>query len=355
MSNLSAHRLLIFAIIGVVMLGAMPAAVAAQTGPSGTVVVEEGETVSSIETAAGSVIVRGTVTGDVSALAGDVVIDGTVGGDVNVAAGNVRISGSVDGDVNAGAGNVRLEEGGTVGGNFQVGAGNVQLDGRIDGDAVIGAETITLGETASIGGSLRYDGSLQGNRDAVEGEIVRDPSIGSETDPSFESIVSGLFTVYGFIVNLLLGGLLLLLFPRFSDQIADRVATEPLRTGAIGLGLFVVVPLLLLVFAVTVIGIPLAVAGAFLFAFVAWVALVYGRFALGAWLLSLADYENRWAALLLGLLLGAVFGLVPYVGGLLNFLVFVLGLGALAHGLYARRRRTPPSSAFDTTEGTSPK
>lgn len=350
MSKSSSRCFLIGIITCLVVLGAIPAVGVAQTGPAGTVVVEENETVSSIDTVAGSVIVRGTVTGDVSAAAGDVHIDGTVEGDVDVAAGNVRITGAVDGDVNAGAGNVHLEDGGTVGGTFQVGAGNVQIDGRIDGNAIVGAETIQLGETASIGGSLRYDGSLQGNRDAVEGEVIHDPTLGSGISPALEPIVSGVFAVYAFFLNLILGTILLALFPRFSDRVADRVATAPLRTGLIGLGVFVGIPLLLIALAITVVGIPLSIAGAFLFIFVAWIALVYGRFAVGAWLLSLVGYENRWVALILGLFLGSILGLIPFVGGILNFLIFLLGLGALSYGLYTHRRRTPSSPAPTISE-----
>ena len=335
----SSRPLLVSLVIGFVLLGTIPAVAVAQPGDGGTVVVEEDETVSSVDTVAGSVIVRGTVTGDVSTVAGSVYVEGTVEGNVEAAAGNVRIAGTVGGDVSAGAGSVRIEEGGTVGGTFQAGAGTVVIDGRIDGDAVIGADTIRLGETASIGGSLRYDGTLEGNQDAVEGEVIHDASLGFGLRPALEQLTSWLFTVYSFILNFLLGAILLALFPRFSQGVADRVVSTPLRTGGVGLGVFLGVIVLLIALAVTIVGIPITVAGALLIAVVAWVALVYGRFAVGAWLLSFVDYGNRWLALVLGLVATTLLGLIPLLGGLLNFLIFLLGLGALGRGLYSHRRR----------------
>lgn len=80
------------------------------------------------------------------------------------------------------------------------------------------------------------------------------------------------------------------LFPHFSDGIATRVSSDPVRTGAAGLFVFVASPIL---------------------AF----------------------------ALVLGLVGGAVLAQVPYLGGLANLAIFLLGLGVLSAGLYVYSRR----------------
>lgn len=362
--------------VGVVLAAALllvsvvPGFAAAQSGFGGSIVVEEGETVSEVNAVGGTVIVHGTVTGDVNGAAGNVVVTGTVEGDVNVATGNLRISGDVGGDVSAGAGNVHLEESGTVGGNVDVGAGDVRIDGTIDGDARIGAETIHLGENASIAGSLTYDGRLEGNRDAVAGDITRDRTLGPTSVTELQPLASWVAALYAFVANLLLGAALLALFPRFSERVADRVAADPIRTGLVGLGVLVGVPLLLVAVAITIIGIPLALAGILLFLLVAWIGLVYGRFALGTWLLSLvsgdrdasspsdpearSDSSNsRWIALVVGLVVGGGLALVPVVGGLLNLLIFLLGLGALTVVLYQQRGRTGGASEPEAPEESS--
>lgn len=348
------EQILVVIVSGLLIVGLLPGLAAAQTGGGQTVIVEEGETVSSVNAVAGSVIVRGTVTGDVSAVAGNVLVEGTVEGDVNVAAGNLRIPGTVEGDVSAGAGNVRLEDDGMVGGNFEVGAGTVEINGQIDGDATVGAETIILGENADIAGSLTYDGTLEGNRDAVAGDITQERSWGVTGAPNLQPIASWMVALYAFFLNLVLGAILLAAFPRFSEAVADRVTADPIPSALVGLGVLVGIPVLLVLLLVTIVGIPLSLAGMVAFALLIWVAVVYGRFAVGAWLLSLADAENRWLSLVVGLLLGAVLSLIPYVGGLVNAVIFLLGLGAMSLVLYDRYRRrrdvAPESPAGESAE-----
>ncbi|WP_339105377.1 polymer-forming cytoskeletal protein [Haloterrigena salinisoli] len=337
--NINSRTLLVVALVGIVVAGTVPMTVAAQADRTGgTVVVEEGETVDSLEAFGGTVIVEGTVTGDVSGVAGDVRIEGDVGGDLEVAAGSVTIAGTVEGDVEAAGGSVTITEAGVVGGTTSIGAGTVVVDGTLEGDAEIGAETIQLGEDASIAGDLRYGGDLQGNTDAVAGDIEQDSSVGVDLAPTIQPIASWLFAAYALALNLVLGAALLALFPRFSDGVADRVSSAPGRSGLAGLGVLVGVPILLIALAITVVGIPFSIVGAFAFVLVVWLGIVYGRFAVGAWLLSLVGVGNRWLALVVGLVIGAALGLIPIVGGVLDLLVLLLGIGALAVGLYSHWR-----------------
>lgn len=348
------RQLLVCVLVAVLTVSLVPGVAVAQSGIGGTTVVESGETVSSLSGVYGTIIVEGTVTGDVSGVAGNIVISdgGTVEGNLDVASGNVQIAGTVEGDVSAGAGTVHLTEGGVVGGTFDVGAADVRIDGTINGDASIGADTIYLGEGASLAGSLTYDGTLEGNLDAVAGEITRDRSLGVGLATDIQPFLWWVFTVNVFILNFLLGALLLGFFPRFSDGVANRVASKPLQSGAIGFGTVVILPVALLLIALTVIGIPITIGGLLLFALLVWIGLVYGRFAIGVWLLSYTGVDNRWVALLVGLLVGVILWQIPVVGGLLNFLIFLLGLGALVSGLYARRRR--PRAGPGTTPEEAP-
>lgn len=348
----SSRQLVVFLVIGLVVVGLVPGVASAQEGIGGSVTVESGETVSSISGVYGTIIVEGTVTGDVSGTAGNIVIreGGVVEGSLQAAAGNIRISGTVAGDVSTGAGSVHLTDSGIVDGDFEVGAGDVRIDGTINGDAQVGADTIRLGDGAAIAGSLTYDGTLEGNRDAVAGEITRDTSLGPNFVTDLQPIASVFFAVNAFILNLLLGVLLLGLFPNFSTRVADRVRTDPAKSGLIGLAVLIGIPVLLVAFAITVIGIPIAFVGLLAFFAVVWVGTVYGRFAVGMWLLSLADIHNRWAALVVGLLLAVVFWQIPILGGLLNGIIFLLGLGAFVLALVARRSRITLRSGATVTE-----
>ena len=323
------------------VLALVPGLAAAEEVRAGdTVVIGEGETVDGLTAFSGTVIVEGTVDGDLTAFAGDVHIAGTVTGDVNAFAGNVRITGTVDGDVNTASGNVFIGEGATVEGSLSGAAGNLRIEGSVAGNVDAGAGTIVLGDAAVIDGDLRYGGELQRADGAqVGGDVVEEPRF---VAPMFPEWIGA---VYAFFANLLLGAVLLLAMPRFSADVADRAITDPLRSGGVGLLALIAIPVALFVLLITIVGIPLAIAGMFAFGLLIWIATVYGRFVVGTWLLGLANTENRWLALLLGLLVVGIVAQIPGLGGLIVLLVTVLGLGALATVTRDRRRnrRTTPT------------
>ncbi|WP_132059159.1 bactofilin family protein [Halorussus amylolyticus] len=323
----------------VVVFSVVPAPVAAdETRTGGNVVVGVNETIDDDLTAfAGTVMVRGTVEGDLTAFAGNVFVEGEVNGNLNAFAGNVRINGTVAGDANAAGGNVFVSQDGRVDGELEAGAGNVVLEGEVGEDARLGAGTITVAPTASVGGDLVYDGDLDlADGATVEGEVRQSDDLEVGVTPP---IVPGwLGWAYGLLVNLLLGAVVLAVFPTFSRDLAERAVGDPLRSAGVGLLLFVAVPILLVLFAITIIGIPLSLFGALLYALALWLAGVYGAFAAGTWAVSLADADSKWLALVVGVVGVALLSRIPILGGLIQFVVLLLGLGALALAVRNRYR-----------------
>jgi len=331
----------VIAVVVILLSGLLigPAVTASHSGISGTIVVGPDETVSDIDAVAGTIHVQGTVTGDISGFAGTVIIDGTVQGNVDIAAGNVEVRGTVMGDLSVASGNVQLHEGSVVGGELLASAGLVTLNGQIGGAAQVVGETIELGEEASLESSLVYNGNLVGNTDAVAGEITRDTTLGVGEINELQPFVSWFFIFSIFVLNLLYGVVLLGLFPRFSGEVISAVRGQPARMALVGLVGMIAIPVVLLLIALTVIGLPITVVGVFVFLLVMWAGLLYGRIALGVWLLSFAGITNRWLGLFLGLLIGTLLWEVPYFGGLANFVILLLGIGALLSTLVRRRRR----------------
>jgi hypothetical protein len=134
----------------------------------------------------------------------------------------------------------------------------------------------------------------------------------------------------------------------------------------------VATPLVLLLLALSLFGLPLAPVGALLFLTLSWVGAVYGRLAIGAWLLDevpprLATVgvdrppiDNRWAALLVGSLPVGVLIQMPYLGPAVDTVVVALGLGALVRIVIRTYRRTErskaaeqPSASLDTSSAVS--
>lgn len=337
----------------VVLLASLPAVAAAETRSGGTVVVGEDETADGyLEAFAGSVVVRGTVEGDLRAVGGDVRIaeSGAVRGDVEVSGGSVAIDRTVTGNVEAGGGSVRVTDTGQIDGSLQAGAGSIYLGGVVVGDAELGADTVTLGPGAQIGGDLVYDGELtRADGATVGGSATRGEGIATGgLDLGFSGPA---FSIYGVLVTLLFGAVLLFAFPRFSTEVADRVTAGPVRVGGIGLIVALGVMAGLVPLFVTLIGIPLSLAGLVLFLLLIWVASVYGRYALGEWLLSYTNQDGRWLALFVGVAIVALLAVVPFLGQLVETVVLLPGFGALVLGLrdgYRNRNEAVPTTSADT-------
>jgi cytoskeletal protein CcmA (bactofilin family) len=353
---------IVLLLVAMLVLSIAPGLVAAESRGGGTVVVDEGETVDGLEAFGGTVVVRGTVDGNMQAFAGNVVIaeTGRVTGDLSAFSGNVRIAGTVDGSVEAAGGNIDVVEGAEVGSDLSAAGGSVVLAGAVRGDAELSGESVTLAASAVVDGGVEYDAERFNDEGAtVGGDVVQNENLGdssgSATDALLPNWIAG---VYGVLVNLALGAVLLLAFPGASNRVADRAADSPLTAGGVGLLTAVAVPVLLVLVALTIIGIPLSLLGLFLFLSTLWVALVYGGYTVGAWLTGAADVDNRWLALVVGVVLVALAGRLPVVGGLVTAVVSLLGLGALTLVLRDLRRddgdASPPTATGASDESSTP-
>lgn len=334
-------RVLILALV-VVAVAVGPGVAAAQERTGGSVVVGPDE----------------TVDGDLEAVGGSVVVEGRVTGDLDASAGSVRIEGTVDGDVSAAAGSVDVGPDARIGGDLEATGGSVSIAGAVDGNVEAAAETITLASSAEVGGDLTYAGDLVREDGATVGGTVSQGDVGPTAfDSDVPAAPDWAFSAYGLLVNALLGAVLLFAFPGFSSGVAARATDTPLRSGGVGLLALVGIPVALVLSMVTIVGIPLALAGLLLYGLLVWVGAVYGRYAVGTWLLSLVGVDNRWVALLAGLLVVAGLKLVPYLGGFVELVVVLLGLGALSLSLterYRRGRQVEPETAPAADEGGVP-
>jgi len=324
-------------------LATVPGTAVAESRAGGTVVVAEGETVDGLDAVGGTVVVRGTVDGDLSGFAGSVVVAGTVTGDVEASAGNVQISGTVGGDVDTATGSFTLDRNASIGGNLRVAAGSVRLEGSVGGFVESASDTTVLGPTASIAGDLTYGGDLERADGAtVGGSVTKDESLSVGVGVfgfSAPSIPGWTFALYGVLVNFVVGAIILYAAPGFASSLAERTRDAPLRSAGVGLLALVGIPFALALLLVTVVGIPLSIFGLFAYVGLLWAGYVVGAYALGSWLCSLADLSTEYGALALGLVAVTALSLVPWIGGVGEFVVFLLGLGALSWGLYAAVRR----------------
>jgi hypothetical protein len=292
-----------------------------------------------------------------------------------------------------------VEVPGIVEGTIIAGGQNIQIDGKVARNMVGFGQSITVGKSATIGGDavgignpIHMNGAVAHSFYAtgladIGGSVGRSvffqgavltvlPSANIAGD--LKSVVSkaemvhvdpaakiagkqtvelpkpgpSRYATFGFYFSQVLhvaaafvaGFLLLLIVPSlrrlgFSDVISV------LKSGGIGFLLVFATPIAALCVAITLIGIPVAFVG-----FVTWLLGLYLAKIVVANFVGrtlLASQGDRMTSVALGLLVGLLLIFVainlPYVGGLIEFVLVLVGFGALAMNLYGSFQAVPGS------------
>lgn len=306
--------------------------------------------------AAGTLTVAGPVEGDILAAGGTVTIERPVQGDVRALGAQVSVTGPVSGDLVLAGGTVVASStaaetrilGGTVrmnggGAKTVIYGSDIQLSGIFQGDIeVLATDRLTLEEGTVISGELRYDAPQEAgipSTATVTGGVFYTgassylPSV--EEAQTFAIAGAGVFLVVR-IISLLIGAALLAgLFPLFSQRVADRtLARSPGKFALLALLGFAVVfaaPVLIILLLVSFVG--MAVAFLLLVAYLLLLALGYlyagviAGAALGRGLLN--QEQVTWKLAILGMLVLCLVGMVPVIGKLILFLLFLAATGAI--------------------------
>jgi len=355
-------------------------------------------------TAAQTVAVNGEVTGsirmagsilfvgDKASIGGDIVGAGysfegkpgsVIGQDLVFAGGQILLAGDVTRNVQVATGGLDLR--GNVGGNVNAEVGEADRGNAgpppslFMPHSTIAAPNVRPGLTvepsATVAGNLKYTQSKEVTIPAgvVSGKVTRTAPSRDTNAPRAETTEQkitkwGLNVVRTSITLILIGLLLLWLFPFFVRGLSDQLQAKPLPSlgwGAVAWAAFFFV--LLLIIAVTILGgllfgvltlgqltgtviwlgilalLGLIVGFVLVTMFVAKV--VFGA-ALGKWIFLRANSplaEHRYWPMVVGVLITVAvtafltFPLIPgFLGWLLNFAIVLLGLGAL--WLWSRER-----------------
>jgi len=324
------------------------------------VVVPAGETVQGdLITSAGTVRIDGRVDGDLVASGGRVTVAGTVTGDMLAAGGTTTISGQVDGDARIATGQARVE--GRVGEDLLLGAGQatVASGAQVGGDLIFGA------------GRLRMDGTVAGSVLGATGSYTRAGSVGGSEQVTVQErreqaptlAERALDRLRRYVSILVVGVLLLWLAPRAIGGAAEAVRGRPLASLGVGIlgiiGGVVLVVVVILVTVLVAVGLGLlglgALAGATVFggtlaagviAFLFFLAVAFGAeaavgLALGRLLFrgDVRSFFRGLGAVAFGVLVVVLISAIPLVGGWLEALLVLLGLGGPVLMVLLGRRR----------------
>lgn len=352
----------------------------------GLVSVPAGETVDDTLLAFGDrVEIDGTVTGDVYAFARRIVVRGTVEGqlvtfsrtvgvDGQVGSGMIGFAqsleigrGSITRNLIGFAQDVRTYADGRVGENAVLFGQNLELAGPIERDVLGYASEIDVRST--VGGSLTGHSarlavlppaSIGGDvvahvphEDALE--IASGATIGGTVSTEIEDaqVPEARFTALGFYFGqavrlaaaFLTGLILLALVPSLRRASIDD-GGQALAAAGLGLVTLVAAPIIAVIVAVTVIGLPVAIVGVLVWLVSLYLAKIVLAHFVGRRLFEATEQQKHFAlALLLGLLLVIVAVNLPFVGGIVNFVLTITGLGMLVIWLWHVVQGSPTDGA----------
>ena len=252
-------------------------------------------------------------------------------------------------------GDVHVEPGETVDGVFIV-SGDARIDGRVDGDVVLVAGDALIrghvdGNVATIAGHTRLLPKARVDGDLIYGDerpyVAPRAVVAGDTEKVGWSDSLGLLpfvAAFAFwlavsISTAILGVLLLLLAPRAADAAVAQARSRFWTAVGIGAGVLIGLPLVAVVAAITLVGLPMAVGVALALLPLAAVAYVTAALALGR--LMVKPPASRILAFLAGLAILRVAALLPVLGGLVWLGAVVVGLGLLTAAITAARAESP--------------
>ena len=245
-------------------------------------------------------------------------------------------------------GSVRLEEGSTVNGDIMLMGGTLWVAGTIDGDLTVAGGSVSLRDSALVTGSFSSMGAdVERNQSAeIEGETFTDQDLPFNIVPGtwqnsmmMPSGVRPFLDLGWFFLRVVLWGLLAMLvvmfLPTQTERIIRAVNSQPWVAGGLGIATGLILPILLVVLALTICLIPFSLIG-FLVLGAAWalglVALGqelgkrFGRIFKQEWHPALAAGVGTF---LLTLILNGLNAVLPCLGWIPSVLVGALGLGGV--------------------------
>jgi cytoskeletal protein CcmA (bactofilin family) len=301
---------------------------------AGETVTVDGDVGDTAHIAARNVRVNRAVGGNLYVAGYDVDINGAVAGDVIAAGYRVEISSSamVGKDVLAAARSVLIR--GPVAGDASLAGQSVEVAAPVSGSAEIRAAEISFAQGARIGGTLEYWSDHEINvpasviaSDRVTAHIVERPIRGP--GPAIAFIIGGIVFL---ILILLFTALFVWLSGAFLARTRELFFARPWRNLLLGVVATSALFGAILVFAVSLVGIPLVPLMILLIPLVLFAGYVTTAYAIGAYALERMHIHGHstlatFGAIIMGVVILALIGTIPLLGWVIAVFAVVFGLG----------------------------
>lgn len=287
---------------------------------------------------AGSSIILSSDIGDDARIAGsNITIDGPIKGDLVMAGATVNISNtsSVGGDLWVAGGTVNVNA--PINGDVKITGGDIYINNSIFGDVELNSrENVTFGKNAQILGEIKH----KGNKEAVITNGAQIRAIEFEEMKKKEGKAT--FGMFSFVktVSILLAGLLIILLMKSKAKFIVENSTKNFWSS-MGIGFigFMFIPIISLILMITVVGSMIGLIALFWYLFAILLSGVIAMIFLGHIVENIfkkkkifdpsSDTDITWQTIIWGALAGLVLMIIPVIGWLLIFSIFLVTFGSM--------------------------
>jgi hypothetical protein len=269
--------------------------------------------VSSATVIGGTINVNAPVAGDLLVAGGQVTVNSHIGGKVIAAGGNLNIGGNISKNAILGGGQVDIRQGTVVGKDAFIYGGTA-----INAGQVIGNLTVSASKFENTGSAGRVD--------------FHQIKTEQEKPPEYPINPFAILMTLGYLIA---GLIFLRLFPALFSTVDLEVKSSTVVKTIAGFVFMIAAMVLILVVAVTVVGIPLAIIMALLLVVAIMLSGIFVAFSLGRVIFDLLKFKTGGSVtFLVGFLILNGLFYIPFAGGLIKLIAVSLGFGAI---LYATR------------------
>jgi hypothetical protein len=285
----------------------------------------------------GTVSVSEATEDDVFVTGGTISVDAPVGSLV-AAGGQITVNAPVKGDVIAAGGQVTINS--DVGGKVVAAGGSVILNGKVGTNAVLAGGNVELGSSSSVardamvsGGSVTNAGKVGGKLSVRSNSFDNRGTAGSlEVELQNRGSMAAIISVFGilFTIGLFILGLILIRVApgRYHAVEAELISgwIVKLVAGFVGL---IVGFILILLLAITLVGLPIAIGIGLLYLGALLVSTLFTSSVLGRKVGNLLKRDvSDYVAFTIGFVILAILFRIPVLGTIALVIAVSLGFGA---------------------------
>lgn len=275
--------------------------------------------------AGNNILVNGIIEKDLFLAGNNLTIGSTaeIGRDVYIAGSIMKIKANINGDLRAGG-------------------SSIDLSGiTIKGDAYLAVDQITVDSDTVIEGKLTYpEESTVNNLDQAKiGSTETYQTVKVEVKYDVMDVVRNFFI--GTASAFLTLTILFFVIPSAQEKLDQEEikVQEVLKRLGIGLVSLISTPIIAIIGLITVLLIPASLITLVLYVIAIYLSSLLTYYIVGKEINKKLNKENKYLAIIIGILVVKLIKLVPYIGGIVGFLSLIYGMGLITKFVFNRKSK----------------